>query len=348
MKTHHRVHTADSRDLHALPEASVELILTSPPYPMVEMWDAAFTSMSPAVATALAAEDAAAAFEAMHLELDRVWAHCERVLADGGWMAINIGDATRTLGGHFQLHSNHARVIQTMQRLGLAVMPDILWRKPTNGPTKFMGSGMLPAGAYVTYEHEYILLFRKGGKRVFRTPEDKARRRRSALFWEERNHWFSDLWTDIRGANQILDSKTRGRSAAFPLEVPWRLIHMYSCQDDTVLDPFAGTGTTLLAAAAAGRNSIGVEVSGGLLSAVDATMAATVEAGQRLISTRLTRHRAFVADRLTANKVLKHTNGPHGFPVMTGQETDLCLPMPKAIHHEGPGSWSVDLKGGNT
>jgi DNA modification methylase len=344
MKTQHRVHTADARDLYALPAASVELVLTSPPYPMVAMWDAAFSGMSPAVAAALAEQDAAAAFEAMHLELDRVWAHCARVLTTGGWMAINIGDATRTMAGRFQLHSNHARVIQAMQALGMQAMPDILWRKPTNGPTKFMGSGMLPAGAYVTYEHEYILLFRKGGKRTFSRAEDKARRRRSAIFWEERNRWFSDLWTDIRGTTQGLDSAARSRSAAFPVEIPWRLIHMYSCQGDTVLDPFAGTGTTLLAAAAAGRNSIGVELSGDLLAVVDGTMAASVLTGQALVSTRLTAHRAFVASRLIANKGLKHTNGPHGFPVMTSQEADLLLPTPTAVHNEGPGSWSVHLE----
>ena len=69
-------------------------------------------------------------------------------------------------------------------------MPAILWRKPTNAPNKFMGSGMLPPNAYVTLEHEYILMFRWGAKREFSQEEQKRSRRESAYFWEERNGWF--------------------------------------------------------------------------------------------------------------------------------------------------------------
>ena len=129
-----------------------------------------------------------------------------------------------------------------MARAGFTSLPDILWRKPTNAPNKFMGSGMLPAGAYVTYEHEYILIFRKGGKRAFdRPPRRRQLRRRSAYFWEERNVWFSDVWTDLTGdAPGSRRRETRARSAAFPFELPYRLIQMFSVYGDTVLDPFAG------------------------------------------------------------------------------------------------------------
>ena len=123
-----------------------------------------------------------------------------------------------------------------------------------------MGSGMLPAGAYVTYEHEYILIFRKGGKRLFGTEEEKARRRVSAYFWEERNVWFSDIWIDLKGAAQGLCNKSvRNRSGAYPLELAFRLICMYSLYGDLVFDPFLGTGTTTTAAIVTGRNSIGAE-----------------------------------------------------------------------------------------
>lgn len=144
--------------------------------------------------------------------------------------------------------------------MGYCVLPDIHWRKQSNAPNKFMGSGMFPAGAYVTYEHEYILVFRKGGKRVFKGAE-KALRQKSAFFWEERNVWFSDLW-DIKGTSQIITAAkaSRDRSAAFPFEIPYRLINMYSAEGDTVLDPFAGLGTTTLAAIASNRNSLGVEI----------------------------------------------------------------------------------------
>ncbi len=89
-------------------------------------------------------------------------------------------------------------------RLGFVTLPDILWRKPTNASYKFMGSEMLPVGAYVTNEHEYILLARKGVRRIFQTRDEKQVRRQSTFFWEERNHWFSGIWTDLRGTKQKL------------------------------------------------------------------------------------------------------------------------------------------------
>lgn len=97
-----------------------------------------------------------------------------------------------------------------------------------DAPNKFMGSGMLPCGAYVTLEHEWILIFRKGGKRMYRTDEGKSTRRQSGYFWEERNCWFSDVW-DIKGTKQnIAGSGTRERNGSFPLDIPFRLINMYS------------------------------------------------------------------------------------------------------------------------
>ena len=129
-----------------------------------------------------------------------------------------------------------------------------------------MGSGMLPAGAYVTYEHEYVLVLRKGRRRWFGNEEEKRLRRQSAFFWEERNTWFSDLWYDIKGTPQTLVSKeARDRSAAFPFELAYRLISMFSIKRDVVLDPFAGTGTTLAAALAAGRSAAGMETDNSLV-----------------------------------------------------------------------------------
>ena len=108
-----------------------------------------------------------------------------------------------------------------------------------------MGSGMLPAGAYVTLEHEHILVLRKGNKRNFKTPEEKLRRQKSAFFWEERNLWFSDLWEDLKGTKQNnIDKNIRERSGAYPFELAYRLINMLSLREDKVLDPFLGTGTT--------------------------------------------------------------------------------------------------------
>ncbi len=157
---------------------------------MIEMWDSTFSGLNPLIADTLDANDGPSAFELMHRELDKVWEHCQRILRPGSIACINIGDAVRTIGGDFRIYSNHARVLSAMSTIGFHALPDILWRKQTNAPNKFMGSGMLPAGAYVTYEHEYILIFCKGSKRHFATEEDKVRRRASSFLWEERNVWF--------------------------------------------------------------------------------------------------------------------------------------------------------------
>ena len=200
------------------------------------------------------------AFSLMHEELDAVWTEMYRVLKDGAFLCINIGDAVRTIDDKFQLFSNHSRILSFCTSIGFDALPVILWRKQTNAPNKFMGSGMLPAGAYITLEHEFVLVFRKGGKRCFDSPSEKMARQESAYFWEERNKWFSDIW-DFKGTTQKLNNdKVRKRSGAFPLELAYRMINMYSVRGDTVLDPFLGTGTTILAAMAACRNSIGVEL----------------------------------------------------------------------------------------
>jgi DNA modification methylase len=343
MRTTHRLLIGDARHLDGLADASVHLVVTSPPYPMISMWDEAFSAMDPRITSLLAREDGLAAFEHMHRCLDEVWAACHRVLVPGGLCCVNIGDATRSLGGEFQLFPNHARILTGMAALGFTVLPDILWHKPTNAPNKFMGSGMLPAGAYVTYEHEYVLVLRKGGKRLFPAAQDKAARARSAYFWEERNLWFSDLWTDLRGTRQALASQEeRERSAAFPFDLPWRLIEMYSLYGDVVLDPFAGTGTTLAAAALAGRSSVGVEIGAGLAPAVAASLEAAVRQGPALVRARLEAHRGFVATRRAAGKEPGHHNEPHDVPVVTGQERTLELLEPSRLRALGDAAWEVE------
>jgi len=304
---------------------------------MIAMWDAMFAQQDPAVATALEAADGNEAFERMHHLLDRVWAEVWRVLKPGGFVCINIGDATRTIHDVFALYPNHVRVTACMRKLGFVVLPCILWRKQTNAPNKFMGSGMLPAGAYVTLEHEYILIFRKGSKRVFKTEKDKARRRASAIFWEERNAWFSDIWLDIKGAPQALNAiNARQRSAAYPFEIVYRLINMYSVKKDTVLDPFWGTGTTTFAAIAAGRNSIGYEIDGALANTIDQARETIVTWSAQYLDARLARHIEFVRQRLQSGRRLKYTNAHYGFPVMTAQEKELLFNAPCAFKKSGP------------
>lgn len=332
MKTSHQPIIADSRSMEELPDKSIDLVVTSPPYPMIEMWDTIFSSLQPKIAGLLAKEDGPAAFEAMHQVLDRVWEECYRVLKPGGFACINIGDATRTIKERFALYTNHARILTFCQNLGFSSLPCILWRKQTNAPNKFMGSGMLPAGAYVTLEHEYVLILRKGSKREFSREPDKKQRRESALFWEERNAWFSDIWFDIKGTTQSLgDTAARKRSAAYPFDLVFRLINMYSVKGDQVLDPFLGTGTTMAAAMAAGRNSVGYELDPSLGPAIS-SMAGTIKAtADHAIHQRLVRHLGFVMERMKTHGPLKHQNLHYGFPVITAQEKELIFNSPLTI-----------------
>ncbi|MGA6926091.1 MAG: site-specific DNA-methyltransferase, partial [Desulfosarcina sp.] len=286
MISNHRILFKNAYTMREVASRSVHLVVTSPPYPMIEMWDDLFCRRA-SVRKALESRRGAAAFELMHQELDRVWGELDRVLVPGGIACINIGDATRTLDGEFALYSNHSRILSHMLWLGFNNLPNILWRKQTNAPNKFMGSGMLPSGAYVTLEHEYILIFRKGGKRPFDTQQEKTNRRQSAFFWEERNAWFSDIWMDLKGTRQKTeDQQLRKRSGAYPFELAYRLICMFSVMGETVLDPFLGTGTTVLAAIAAGRDSVGYEVDKAFAPMTGQGCQSAIELGRRRIGER--------------------------------------------------------------
>jgi DNA modification methylase len=325
METTHRVHAADARDL-ALPEESVDLVVTSPPYPMVEMWDDTFGELAPEAETALAAGDGEAAFEAMHGVLDAVWDELARVLRPGGIACVNVGDATRTLE-RFRVYPNHSRVGDALRERGLELLPEVLWRKPANSAAKFMGSGMVPPNAYVTLEHEYVLVARNGDRRSFEPGSE--RRYESAYFWEERNRWFSDTW-EVRGRRQDregsdpagdgtdLPAATRERAGAFPFEIPYRLVNMYSVYGDTVLDPFWGTGTTTLAAMVAGRNSVGYERDGSFLDAFADRVAGVPARSRAVLDERLAAHREFAAERDLGYEAVNYE-----FPVRTKQERDV-------------------------
>jgi DNA modification methylase len=328
MRTHHQIIFQNAQKMKAVVSESIDLVVTSPPYPMIEMWDEIFAAASPAIRSALRNSDGTAAFELMHRELDMVWDEVVRVLKNGGFACINIGDATRTIHEHFMLYPNHARILSALHQKGLSPLPAVIWRKQTNAPNKFMGSGVLPAGAYVTLEHEYVLILRKGGKRDFDRGNDKAIRQESALFWEERNQWFSDVWFDLKGARQdILEKDVRKRSGAFPFELPYRLINMYSVRGDRVLDPFMGTGTTMLAAMAAGRDSVGFELDPQFADIMERQVSGIVDYANTLIQERLARHEAFAKARILEKGPLKHVNGTYGFPVVMNQERQLRFPL---------------------
>lgn len=343
MKTTHRFYFEDSKKSDRIPSNSIDLVVTSPPYPMIKMWDDLFSEQDPKIQKAMDRNDGLLSFELMNQMLDRVWDEVHRILKFGGCACINIGDAVRTINDNFMLYPNHARVISGMLSKGFTPLPAIIWRKQTNAPNKFMGSGMLPAGAYVTLEHEYILIFRKGEKRTFNSEAEKTSRRNSAIFWEERNNWFSDVWMDLKGTVQKLkDTKIRERSAAFPFEVPYRLISMFSAKGDTVFDPFFGIGTTMLAAVAAGRNSIGFELNANVEDTILSRMKTAVEFSNSKIQERLENHIEFIRNRLKAEKAMKHTNQHYGFPVITMQERELLLNNLISLNKTGGHSFEAD------
>ena len=334
METQHNLFFSDSRSMSRIEDESVDLIVTSPAYPMIEMWDALYGNLNPEISHALTIKNGNTAFQLMHKELDKTWSESYRVLKEGGIACINIGDATRTIGDRFQLYSNHSRIIKAFKDLGFDTLPIILWHKKTNAPNKFMGSGMLPAGAYVTLEHEYILVFRKGPKRTFKTTEEKLLRKRSAFFWEERNKWFSDIWFDVPGVPQ--NTKHHGlrlRSAAFPFELAYRLICMYSIQSDTILDPFLGTGTTVLASLTAGRNSIGFEMDPAFCNPVVRQLASSWQLLNERISQRLWDHIQFIKKYIPRKGAMKYKSVNYGFPVMTRGETLIELFFIKSTEH---------------
>ncbi|MFB6137834.1 MAG: site-specific DNA-methyltransferase, partial [Halobacteriaceae archaeon] len=320
-------------------DGSVELVVTSPPYPMVEMWDDAFAALDPAVGDALAAGDGEAAFDLMHAVLDETWAEVERALVDGGVACVVVGDATRTVGDRFARYPNHARVTDWFTDHGFTALPEVLWRKPTNSAAKFMGSGMLPPNAYVTLEHEHVLVFRKGtdGRRFEPGAEDRYE---AAYFWEERNRWFSDLW-EVTGERQALDGPARERSAAFPFEIPYRLVNMYSVYGDTVLDPFLGTGTTSVAAMVAGRDSVGYEREPSLAAALEDAVDSVPALSRDVVEGRLADHRDFVAERAAAGDAPGYEATHYDVRVTTTQEQDLRLYAVESVEETGDGTYTA-------
>ncbi len=298
---------------------------------MVEMWDQIYSSFDDEIDGLIQNGRGAEAFERMHCLLDQCWQQLYTIIKPGGFACINVGDATRNIQNHFQLFSNHSRIVSAFSKLGFDVLPSVIWRKPTNAPNKFMGSGMLPGGAYVTLEHEHILIFRKRGKRLH-SPQEKMIRSNSAVFWEERNIWFSDLWTDVIGTRQKMHiDSLRKRSGAFPIEIPYRLILMYSQYGDVVLDPFSGTGTTALAAMTFGRNSINIDADQNLLNASFKipTMHGLKSDLNQININRLRKHMENVNDKNML--FFRYKNELLKMPVKTNQEKQLTIYPIKSI-----------------
>ena len=154
--------------------------------------------------------------------------------------------------------------------------------------------------------------------------------------------WFSDVWLDVKGTSQgLVDVPTRERSAAFPFELAYRLVCMFSVKEDVVLDPFAGTGTTLAAALTAGRNSVGMEIDKTLVAVAQNLLRSTPPVANEYNRARLARHVEWAAVRTVESGPLKYANRHYEFPVMTAQEQDLFLNEVTGIVSEGDGTTLV-------
>jgi len=328
--TKQRVIIGNSNKLDKIKNKSVNLIITSPPYPMIKMWDDLFNSLNNKITQDLIETKPKTAFELMHKELEKIYDEAIKKLTSDAYICINIGDATRTCNNFFSLYPNGSRTISYFTKKGFSLLPSIIWSKPTNSPTKFMGSGMLPVGAYNTLEYENILIFRKS-KRKFEDENIKKIRRESAFFWNERNLWCSNIWNFI-GVNQKNKNLSRERNGAFPIELPYRIISLLTIKNDTVLDIFGGTGTTLLACTALQRNGIIVELMSEFKSEIENRINNSINLLNNKNLSRIKIYKKFIEERLTKGKSEpKHYNDFLKIKVISSQEKEIKIPIIKNI-----------------
>lgn len=245
--TRHLVYEADARHLSFIGTESVHLVCTSPPYGSLKTYPDHPSQLGNI-----------ASYEKFLDEMDAVWAESMRILVPGGRIACVVGDIciSRREGGRHYVLPLSADLQVRARRLGFDCLTPIRWMKVANirleasTSSRFLGKPNLPNGI-VKNDIEHILFFRKPGG--YRKPTCLMEER-SFISTEDYMHWFAPIWSDVTG--QI----RRDHPAPYPVEIPRRLIRMFSFVGDTVVDPFSGTGTTALAALETGRNSVSVEI----------------------------------------------------------------------------------------
>lgn len=245
--TLHRLVQGDARDLSFIPDESIHLVVTSPPYWTLKRYNDSEGQMGHIVD-----------YEQFLAELNRVWREVFRVLVPGGRLVCVVGDvclSRRQNQGRHTVVPLHADICVQCRKLGFDNLNPIIWHKISNAAyevsngSKFLGKPYEP-NAIIKNDIEFILMQRKPGG--YRKPTENQRRL-SAITKEKFDKWFQQFWT-ITGAS------TKEHPAPFPLELASRLVQMFSFTGDTVLDPFCGTATTMVAALQQGRNSIGIEL----------------------------------------------------------------------------------------
>jgi modification methylase len=246
INTHHLLVEGDARDFSFFDDHSIHLIVTSPPY-----WTLKKYRDNPNQLGHM--ED----YEEFVFELTRVWKECYRVLVPGGRLVCVVGDVclSRRKHGRHLVVPLHADIAVACRKLGYDNLNPIIWHKISNAAfeanltSKFLGKPYEP-NAIIKNDIEFILMQRKPGG--YRKPTEEQRKQ-SKIDTEDFNTWFRQIWS-------LHGESTRHHPAPFPYELAYRLVRMFSFVGDTVLDPFCGTGTTMLAAMKTGRHSVGVEI----------------------------------------------------------------------------------------
>jgi DNA modification methylase len=247
--TTHDLHSGDARLMPDLQPQSVHLVVTSPPYWTLKEYNRTEGQLG-----------YVAVYEDFLSEVDKVWPRCFEALAPGGRLVCVVGDvclSRRQNGGRHTVVPLHASIQERCRAIGFDNLAPIIWHKISNAQLEATGNGASFLGkpyepnGVIKNDVEFILMQRKPGG--YRTP-DLATKILSVIPERSHREWFQQIWTGLTGAS------TRHHPAPYPLELASRLVRMFSFVGDTVLDPFLGTGTTSLAAALAGRNSIGYEI----------------------------------------------------------------------------------------
>lgn len=246
VETTHRLIQNDARDLSFIDDESIHLIVTSPPYWNLKRYNDNKDQLGHV-----------SDYEAFLNEIAKVWKESFRVLVPGGRLVCVVGDVclSRKRFGRHVVVPLHADICVICRKLGFDNLNPIVWHKISNASyevengSKFLGKPYEP-NSIIKNDIEFILMQRKPGG--YRKPT-QLQRERSKIGKDEYNEWFRQIW-NLSGAS------TKKHPAPFPLKLAYRLIRMFSFYGDTVLDPFCGTGTIMLAAMKCHRNSIGVEI----------------------------------------------------------------------------------------
>ncbi|HTV92559.1 MAG TPA: site-specific DNA-methyltransferase [Verrucomicrobiae bacterium] len=280
-KTRQELRLSDARKLGWLARESVDLVVTSPPYFTLKEYVHTEGQMGDI-----------ADYESFLRELDKVWRQCYRVLKPGGRICCVVGDVCvpRKRGGRHYVLPLHSDIQVRARKIGFDVLTPILWSKIANGVTEAEGNGAgfygkpYQPGAIVKNDIEYILFLRKGTQ--YRSPEP-MQKALSMLTKDEMRGWLVSFWADIKGA-----STRDGHPAPYPVALAERLIKLFSFAGDTVLDPFVGTGSTILAAIETGRNGIGADIEPKYLEFADARIRKALSRARFTGATSITYERA--------------------------------------------------------